>query len=92
MSGGLQRFEPDGIYCVYCHQEAAGPCATCAAMICADCGVLTGGAVKKAVVCERCHSQGRGAVGWEAWKGVVKVVAAVLVGVWVLGLALRACV
>ncbi len=63
-------FEPDDIYCVLCHAPAAGPCATCRALICADCSVLTGGAVKTVAVCTRCHGQGRGVVGWRAWAQV----------------------
>ena len=60
-------FTPDDIYCVYCHAPAAGPCATCSALICSDCGELTGGSVKKVVVCHKCAKRGRGRVGLDAW-------------------------
>ncbi len=63
----LSRFNPDDIYCVYCHAPAAGPCATCQALICADCGSLTGGSVKKVVVCQRCADGGRGEVTGKTW-------------------------
>lgn len=85
----LSRFEPDNLYCVLCHAPAAGPCATCRAIICADCAVMTGGSVQLAAVCKPCHRAGRGRVGWAAWwpivrmllvLGVVLVLVALLLG------------
>lgn len=61
------RFQPDNLYCVYCHAIASGPCATCKALICVDCCTITGGSVKKVAVCKRCHEKGHGAVGWRKW-------------------------
>lgn len=60
-------FEPDDIYCVFCHAPASGPCATCQTLICVDCCELRGGAVKTVAVCKRCVEEGRGHVGWRAW-------------------------
>lgn len=79
----LSRFQPDDIYCVVCHAPAAGPCATCRKLICADCGELTGGSVKKVVVCHACARRGRGEVGWKAWAALLwpwALVLAILTG------------
>jgi len=78
-------FRPDDLYCVHCHAPAAGSCATCRAIICADCAVLTGGAVQGAAVCIDCGELGRGTVGWRAWRGVLLPVAVLMAAL--LGLA-----
>ena len=76
----LAPFQPDELYCVYCHARADGPCATCRAIVCVDCSELTGGAVQHAVVCTECARRGRGAVGLRAWSGVLLLVTAILAG------------
>ena len=54
-----QHFQPDGIYCAYCHAPAAGACASCKAIVCADCSaVVTGAGGKSWAVCERCDEAG----------------------------------
>ena len=75
---GLTPFQPDALYCVYCHAPAAGACATCRALVCIDCSVLTGGSVQKAAVCLSCHGEGRGGVGWRAWAPILLPVLAIL--------------
>ena len=74
----LSTLRPDADYCVYCHAPAAGPCATCQALVCADCCELTGGEVKKVAVCHSCFRQGAGRVGWAQWSGVLGTVAIVV--------------
>jgi hypothetical protein len=73
-------FQPDDLYCVYCHAHADGACATCRAVICADCAVLTGGTVQLAAVCEECAGVGRGQVGLLQWTPILLLLAVVLVG------------
>ncbi len=73
-------FQPDDLYCVYCHAQADGACATCQAIICAQCAVLTGGTVQLAAVCKTCAGQGRGAVGLRQWAPILLLLAAVLAG------------
>ena len=73
-------FQPDNLYCVYCHALADGPCATCGAIICADCGVVSGGAVQIAVVCRQCDRGGRGRVGLRAWSRVLVLLVGLAAG------------
>lgn len=51
---GLQEFDPDGIYCVHCHAPAAGMCARCGALCCADCVELRLGLTREQAVCRAC--------------------------------------
>ena len=51
---GLEPFTPDDDYCVYCHAPAAGMCAACGALCCADCVELTMGWTTRRAVCPRC--------------------------------------
>lgn len=81
----LSRFQPDDIYCVYCHRPAAGPCATCRALICAECAQMTGGSVQLAAVCRPCHDGGAGRVDWRSWLGLLRPVAMALGALLVLG-------
>lgn len=74
----LQEWTPSTLYCVYCHAEAFGPCATCHALICSDCARMSGGSVKKVAVCYRCHEQGHGQVRRGGWWSVLKPVVAIL--------------
>ncbi|MBH25588.1 MAG: hypothetical protein CMH57_14285 [Myxococcales bacterium] len=60
-------------------------------MICADCGALTGGAVKKVVVCQRCDAQGRGTVGWRAWVPIVAPILLGVLGLLIVTQLLRSC-
>lgn len=76
----LQTFTPDDIYCVFCHARAAGRCATCHALICADCAELTGGAVQKAAVCQECAARGEGRVGLREWWSLLSPIVLLLLG------------
>lgn len=50
----LTPFRPDHDYCVYCHSPAAGRCAVCHALVCADCSVLKEGLIRPLALCEKC--------------------------------------
>jgi hypothetical protein len=56
---GTQPFEPDDIYCVYCHAIASGPCAVCGALCCGDCVELVMGLTLWRATCRSCLEQGR---------------------------------
>ena len=59
-----QPFQPDDVYCAYCHAPAAGRCASCRAIVCADCAeLLTGAGGKSWAVCKDCHDEGPGTLG-----------------------------
>lgn len=51
---GLEPFEPDELYCVHCHAPAAGMCAECGALCCADCVELRLGWTRQRAVCRAC--------------------------------------
>lgn len=51
---GLDPFTPDDDYCVYCHAPAAGLCAGCGALCCADCVELVMGWTTQRAVCGSC--------------------------------------
>ncbi len=51
---GLQPFSPDDDYCVYCHAPAAGMCAECGALCCAECVDLVMGWTTQRAVCDSC--------------------------------------
>lgn len=51
---GLAPFRPDQDYCVYCHKPAAGKCAVCHALVCADCSVLRDGLIRPLALCKEC--------------------------------------
>lgn len=51
---GLAPLQPDDDYCVFCHQPAAGRCAVCHALVCADCSVLQDGLIRPLALCEKC--------------------------------------
>ena len=85
---GLTPFQPDDDYCVYCHKPAAGRCAVCHALVCADCAELTTGLSHPIAVCEGCSEKrlqpGREILGW------ILVPLLVLVGIaallyWLIG-------
>jgi hypothetical protein len=50
----LAPFQPDDDYCVYCHSPAAGRCAVCHALVCADCSELKDGLIRPLALCEKC--------------------------------------
>lgn len=54
-------FAPDEVYCVYCHAPAAGLCATCGALCCADCVELVRGIsiITPRAVCRSCVRDSR---------------------------------
>jgi hypothetical protein len=51
-----QSFTPDADYCVYCHAPAAGLCADCGALCCADCVELVLRFTSRRAVCTSCLS------------------------------------
>ena len=54
-----QPFDPDALYCVYCHAVAAGMCATCGALVCGDCAELTMGLTQQRAICSECVRKSR---------------------------------
>jgi hypothetical protein len=50
----LAPFQPDEDYCVFCHRPAAGRCAVCHALVCADCSVLQEGLIRPLALCRKC--------------------------------------
>lgn len=82
MSPLLQHVEDDHVRCAICGAPAVGPCASCHAMVCGDCCVLTDGGVETHAICKRCdRKKGRSLGG--AWRGL-------LIGAALLLLALAA--
>lgn len=83
---GLEPFQPDDSYCVYCHAVAAGVCATCGALCCADCVELELGWTQQRAVCRDClrerdESPPRRGAGW----GVIATLALLTaLGAWIL--------
>jgi hypothetical protein len=51
---GLTPLQPDDDYCVYCHAPASGRCATCHALVCADCAEIRPGLSRPLAVCRAC--------------------------------------
>jgi hypothetical protein len=65
-----QTFTPDDIYCAYCHAPAAGPCAACGALCCADCVEIAMGLTVQRAVCKPCLAKGAHAPGATARRWV----------------------
>ena len=65
---GLVPVQPDHDLCVICGRPAAGRCAVCHALVCADCAVLEQGLGKPVAVCRRCARKrpraGRRLLSW----------------------------
>lgn len=55
--------------CALCGKIAAGPCARCRALVCADCCELTDG-VTTFAVCLTCVRRGGASIG-AAWRGLL---------------------
>ena len=51
-----QPFTPDADYCAYCHAPAAGVCADCGALCCADCVEIVMRFTSRRAVCHSCVS------------------------------------
>jgi hypothetical protein len=82
-----QPFDPDALYCVYCHAVAAGMCAACGALVCGDCAELTMGLTRHRAICRQCAKQaGRPVERRLSW---TMVAAAALLAAIVAILALR---
>jgi len=77
-----QPFQPEHEYCVYCNAPAAGLCADCGALCCADCVELVMRFTSRRAVCTSCGAAAppRRAAGWR-W---------VAAGAALLGIALLA--
>jgi len=76
--------DPPASRCAICHAVAAGPCARCRKLVCADCCELVEGAGTFAL-CTRCVNKGTG-LGYGpliAWLGAIilglAVIAALLI-------------
>lgn len=83
---GLQHVGDDEVRCALCGAPAVGPCASCRAMVCGDCCVLTEGGVETWAICLRCdRKKGRSLdAGWRVvvlWLAGLVVLLALLVGV-----------
>ena len=61
-------FAPDEVYCVYCHAPAAGLCATCGALCCADCVELVPGIITPRAVCRSCVREDRPPAGGSTFR------------------------
>jgi len=81
---GLEPFSPDAEYCVYCHAPAAGACAGCQAICCADCVDLVMGLTTQTAVCHSCLAQGWAPPGLRSFSRATLALAASLVVVLLL--------
>lgn len=81
--GATQPFTPDALYCVYCHAPAAGPCAVCGALCCADCVELVMGLTVRRAICRSCLERGHRPAGASGRRWLLLAAAAV-VGIGVL--------
>ncbi|MDX2086453.1 MAG: hypothetical protein SFX73_01330 [Kofleriaceae bacterium] len=72
--------------CSLCGAAAAGPCARCRALVCADCCELTEGGSSLFAVCTRCVRKGGRSLApaWAGFLGWLALVVLGLVGVWAL--------
>jgi hypothetical protein len=86
----LQEFSPDALYCVRCHAKAAGQCATCQSLVCADCCEISGGASKRVAVCVSCFDEGRGELTSADWMLVLRPIFVALLGLSLIALSLLA--
>lgn len=63
---------------MFCHAEAAGPCASCRCSVCGDCCTLTEGGARTWAICLDCdRRKGRSLAG--AWRSL---------GLWLVGVLL----
>lgn len=86
---GLEPFTPDDEYCVYCHAPAAGMCAECGALCCADCVDLVMGWTTRRAVCSHCaesNATTASSVGPGVW--LIVLVAGAGAVIYLLALAL----
>ncbi len=77
--------DPPAPRCAICHATAAGPCARCHKLVCADCCELVEGAGTFAL-CTRCAGKGSG-LGYAPlllWLGAIIVGLAAIAGVLIL--------
>ena len=83
----LAPLQPDELYCVYCHQPAAGQCGRCHALVCADCAELARGLSRPLAVCHRCQGArsnwGLTLLSW-LWLPVLLLAAAAAGLLWLL--------
>ncbi len=70
MSLPLREIDDDVVRCVLCGAPAVGPCASCKAMVCGDCCVLTEGGVELHAICARCD-RNKGRSLRTAWRSLV---------------------
>ena len=80
--------DPPAARCKLCGAEAAGPCARCRAMVCADCCQLTTGAASTFALCTACAKRGDAPLA-SAWRGLLGWLALVILTVAGAGIALR---
>jgi hypothetical protein len=81
---GLEPFSPDRPYCVYCHAPAAGMCAGCGAICCAECTELVMGISTQQALCGSCLRDGRRPAGMRRFLGAAAAAAVLLTGVLLL--------
>ncbi|MEO8700756.1 MAG: hypothetical protein ABI867_11970 [Kofleriaceae bacterium] len=73
MTSVMASGDPPPARCAICGMTAAGPCARCRKLVCADCCELTEGASPFAL-CTRCVRKGGTALGWQPlllWLGAI---------------------
>ena len=78
-----QSFTPDADYCVYCHAPAAGLCADCGALCCADCVEIVMRFTSRRAVCTTCL-EAEPAAAPRRWPWLVGAAAIVLAAAWLL--------
>jgi hypothetical protein len=84
----LDPFSPDDLYCVYCHAPAAGRCAVCHALCCADCVELEMGITTQRATCRDCRTKGNALPGWGTFLRAGALLALVLGGLLALAVQL----
>jgi hypothetical protein len=83
--------DPPATRCAICGSVAAGPCARCRRMVCADCCTLSEGGVTTFAVCTGCAHRGGASLrhGYLGLLGWLALVVAGLVLVAILLMTLR---
>jgi len=72
-------FTPDDLYCAYCHAPAAGQCASCGALCCADCVELVSVLVTPRAICRSCVRDGSSSAAGSTWARRLRWAAALAV-------------
>lgn len=83
MTGLVASGDAPGARCAICGLPAAGPCARCRKLVCADCCELTEGASPFAL-CTRCVRRGGRSLA-PAWRPLLWWLAAIVLGLAAFG-------